>query len=111
MNWPSVAFFALLSLPTTLLVWRGALPSHAFFVLIGAGLSWGTRALGARGEASPRAAGRSPPPAETAFAPEEVPTRPDGSDAKRTQPMLAKTKKVLLKNLGQESGSGEDECD
>jgi hypothetical protein len=110
-NWPSVAFFALLSLPTTLLVWRGMLPSHAFFVLIGAGLSWGTRALGTRSSAAPRAAGRVPPPAEAAFPPEEIPTRPDGSDAKRTQPMLAKTKKVLLQNLGKKDDSGEDECD
>ena len=110
-NWPAASFFALLVLPTTFLVWRGALPSHAFFVLLGAGLSWGARALGVRGEGATRATGHSPPPAGFSFPPEEIPTRPDASDAKRTQPMLAKTKKVLLKNLGQESGSGEDECD
>lgn len=102
-TWPVVALFALLCLPTTFLVWKGALPNHAMFVLMGAALGWITQRGGAAmlGERRPS----HPSPAAITFTPEEIPTKPDGSDNKRTQPMQAKTRAILAKNMGADKES------
>jgi len=71
-GWPAALVLVALIASSTLLAWKGVIPSHAFFMIAGAAATW----------AVPRAAQLfmprakpAPPLASSTFPPEEIPTK------------------------------------
>lgn len=77
---PAALVLVALILSSTFLTWKGLVPSHAFFMVVGAALAWVAPKLGqvfSQGAHAKRHLGMS-----GEFSPEEVSTNPEGRSVK-----------------------------
>ncbi|HYX20483.1 MAG TPA: hypothetical protein VFA98_06515 [Thermoanaerobaculia bacterium] len=81
-KFPAALVLVALIVCSTILAWKGTIPSHAFFMVAGGALAWAVPKIGQVFSQEARAARRSHPEASGEFSPEEVSTNPEGRTAK-----------------------------
>ena len=84
-GWPAALVLAVLIVCSSFLAWKGTIPSHAFFMVAGAAITW----------AVPKAAQllSSRARASSSFPPEEIPTKKERDVITQAMPKFEKDKK------------------
>jgi hypothetical protein len=97
-SWPSAVLLSVVTLCVSALVWKGAIPSHALFAILGAVVGWVTsRAVPVASSLLGARSALVLAPSEEGFSKEEIPTKPELTTAAGTVIMKVVKKEDLEK--------------